>query len=108
MKHSSQGAPAADRGAGSTGDVARLGALVVIQLEALAVTLQEADATGDELGYAEVLRQGRERVSHTLRRLDTASRAPGPVGLPSRWPEPWQTGDASARHPSVIADRIER
>lgn len=102
MKHSFQG------GAVSTGDVALLGALVVIQLEALAATLQEADASGDDLRYAEALRHGREHVSDTLRHLGTANQTPGPMGLPGPWPEPWTTGDASARHPSVIADRIER
>jgi hypothetical protein len=109
MKRSSQEAPAADRGAVNTGDVARLGALVVIQREALAATLQEADATGDELRYTEALRQERKRVCDALRRLETASLTPGPAGLPGRWPEPWDDSeDASARRPSAVADRIAR
>jgi hypothetical protein len=58
----------------------RLGALVVIQLEALAATLQEADASGDELRHADALRYGREPGSgHEVDRSRTRAGALGRV-----------------------------
>ncbi len=105
--------PEAARGANAVGaaprDVAQRGALVVRRLEALAAILSAADASTDQLGPAEAIRDARERVGDELKRLDGAAATHDRAGLPGRWPEPWDdSDDPQTRRPTVIADRIAR